>query len=335
MSDQPPQDSFEVKLTIGEEAKAQFAQGGLAVAIAEALALDPANPAHDEAAERALATQREFTARAKQIDQMRLDFVKPAREILDRAQANFMPTINALNGAVDTIKTKLLAWQQGKQKIAAAAQAKAEAEARKIREEAEKKAAQERAAAEEREREAKAKAEQEERERARLAAEAEAQRRAGNAIEAAALDRKARLAAQARAEQEEKERLAREDGERKAREAQAKADAEARALTEAARAGAPSGDLKGFGGRENWIVELAPGKTVDDATLEISMAIVGVERTNDKAAPLRFVKPRLELLSLLTVDLSQAKKTAKAQKNHTSIPGYVARNDPTAVTRKA
>lgn len=306
------QSTLTATLVMDEAVRSQLKVSLGALAVAQSFNLDPADPDSDEIATLARQELDSIRARAKKLEETRVGFVKPAREIMERAQALFVPAIEGLKQAENLLKGRLLDWQTGRAKLAAEAKAKAEAEARRIQQEAEARAAAERARAAEREREAQAKAAAAEEARRKAAEEAEAARRAGDAKAAAAKEAEARRQAAEKAKQEEAERRARDEAERKSREAELKAAAEA----EAARRQAEQSQVQTaslVNSRDNWIAELEEGKTEQDVIRLLAVAIAG---------------GRSDLITLLKLDLAAAKKLAGAQKNLTQIPGMRVRNVP-------
>jgi hypothetical protein len=321
---------YKVELRISPEVAAQLAHGGGALMLANALELDPSNEEDDARATAANEQMQAAIIRGKQIDAMRLDFVKPAREIIEKAQQNFVPTIEALNSAVAVFKEKLLSWRQGKQKLIDDARRKAEDEQRAMREAEARRAAAAEAERREREREAQQRAAQAAEEQAKAAAQAEADRKRGDPIAAAAAERRARKAAEEQARQREQEEQLRLESDRKAREQQLANTAAAQAARAAADIPAAP-ILSGFGSRAKWIAELRDGENEDSVKLKIIDAIAGIERVPGNG--MVWVKPRLELLPLLGLDMKQANATAKAQEQHTNIPGMTARDDRVATSR--
>lgn len=304
-------------LRMDEVVRAQLKAGAGAVAVAESFTLDPNDPECDEIVPLANQELISIRSRAKAIEAARVSFVAPARQIIESAQNLFLPALQGLASAEAILKDKLLAWQKGKERIAAEKKAKAEAEARRIQQEAEAKAAAERARAEERERAAREKAAAAEEARKKAAEEAERLRREGDAKAAAEQERIAKAQAAERARQEEAERVAREEADRKAREATLKAAAEAEAHRQSTTA-EPS-KVAGFSSRDKWIAELEEGKTEDEVKLLICKAIISNERT--------------ELLTMFKLDMAAANKLAAAQKALARIPGMKVRNAPIGVSR--
>lgn len=240
------------------------------------------------------------TTWAKRIDaikSMRKDFVEPAQLILERAKKWFLPPIEDLEAGREILGAKLLTWDQQEKARLAREQAERAAAARRLRQEAEAKAAAERARAEEQAREARRKEQEAQ----------EAQRKAlaeGNARAAAA-------AAAEAAKQAEKAQAAVENGEAKAQAAQL----EAAAHVAAAPVAEPV-KIVGQSVKDNWVRELVPGLTEEDAKAMIA------------AAATRGAELRPELLGLLKLDTSAIDKMAKALKGSMRVPGFVAVNRP-------
>lgn len=328
---------YAVTLKMQPEVAQQLSHGSQVLDLANALELDPADPADDARAAAANEQMRAAIARSAELDRIRLEVVRPAREVIERMNSNFVPTIKALGDAVEVWKAKLGKWQQGKKAIADAAAKKAADEARAAAEESRRRAAQEEARRQEEariaaEKEAAAKAEAE---AARVAAEEAAKR--NDPIAQAAAQREARRQAEAAAREAERQTQLTAESERRARE-EAMAQAAAQAAARAATAPAPTPVLTGLGGRENWIAEFADGENEDSVKLKIMMAIVGVRQCGPDKLPqpsFEFCAPRPELMPLLELDMGQVKRFAKAQKQHTNIPGMTARDDRIITSRKA
>lgn len=231
----------------------------------------------------------------KEIDRLYDGFVEPAKQIIENARAFFIPTRQALERAIASLGSKLVTYQQEQDRIAEENRLKAEAEARRQRQEAEQRAAAERArAAVIAEENRKKAAEVEE---ARLKAEAE-----GNARAAASLAAEsARLIEKADAVVEN---------------AEAKA---ATAVMEAAAAPVVAAPAKiaGLSLRKNWVAEIEPGKTEKDVIRAIAALL----------------NERPELIALLSLDMTAAKKLAKAQEGEFNVPYMKARNAPIAASR--
>ncbi len=232
----------------------------------------------------------------------KLDYVRPAKEIIAKAEAVYDAHIDAAERAETIYRKHLGDYQLAEQRRIEDLRKKQQEEERRIREDAERQAAAARARAEEQAREARRKADE--------AAAAEAKARAeGNARAAAA-------AAAERAKQEEAERQRREQAERE--ETRIRMEAAARqpatVVPEAQKVG---------GTRENWVVELDTGKVPDEdaAIALICEAIVNLGRR--------------DLIALLDFDMSAAKKQAGSLKKLFNVPGYRVENRPGFVNTKS
>lgn len=225
-------------------------------------------------------------------------FVAPAKQIMEAASDLFKPRINDLTAADEHYKGLLEDWSARERQRVAEENARREAEARKMRQEAEAKAAAERARAEEQAREARRKVQEAEAAQAKALGEGNAKAAAKAAAEAA--------------KQTEAERAARENGEARAQQAQLEAAAAAPVLTEVRQ-------VAGTTMRDNWIAELAPGLTEQDAKMQLIAACV----------------TRPDLVGLLDVKQGSIDKLAKALKSSFSVPGYVAANRPIAAKARA
>lgn len=288
----PP--SLHVDLTMTAEMCRSLAREAGALEVARSFVIDS-----PEMAEAANGELKSIKARIQTVKKWRDGFIEPARQIMENAKALFNPGLQALEASEAHLKTALLTWTSEQERIAAEARRKAEEEARKARQEAEAKAAAERA-----------KAEEQAREQRRLAQEAEERRlaaeREGNARAAAA-------AAAERAKAEEKAASVVENAEAKAQEAILTA-----AAAPAAIAPEPQ-KLDGFSTRQSWTAELAPGKTEEQAVLEIAHEIAAGRR---------------DLAALLKLDMSAAAKLAKALKHAFNVPCMTARAVAIAASRK-
>jgi hypothetical protein len=291
-----PETPFQpIALTVAlDDARQQQLAAALAVVEdAQSLVIDS-----PQMAEYANTFLRDVKTRKERVEAMHEDICGPIRLALANARKWFTPSIDANDQAERIVKAKLSAWTQQQARIADEARRKAAEEARRVREEAERKAAAERARAEQAAAEARRKAED--------AAKREAEAKAtGNARAAAA-------AAAERARREEEERQKREDGERKAQEIEMAAASAPVAIIEEQKGPA------GFSMRKNWIAELAPDTSEDDAILQIVRALAG---------------GRTDLVSLLDIDWKAAKQLAKAQEKNFNVPGLKARNDPVPTSR--
>jgi colicin import membrane protein len=286
---------LKAELKATDEMQVALRAGSGVVAVAEACVIDSpemADLANDE--------MRSCKAAAKKLDEMRKAFIEPAKQIIATADGMFKPALEALVQAEGVYKTKLLGWTREQERIAEEARRQAAEAERKARAEAEAKAAALRAKAEQEAAEKRRQAQ--EAEQARLKAEAEGNARAA----AAAAAQAARLQQEAQSKTDE-----------------AEAKATDVALTVAASAPAPipvATAPKGFGSRENWVAELAPGHTEHGALQKICEAIAD---------------GRLDLFAVVKLDMSAANKLAKAQKKHMSVPGLVAVDRPVATSRAA
>lgn len=236
-------------------------------------------------------------ARYRKIEELRKGFIAPARQIIDNAQALFNPALRALEHAEVILKSRLSGWTVEQQRIADEARRKAQEEERRRQQEAESQAAA-----------ARARAEEQAAQKRREAEEAEARRKQA---EAEGNTRAAAAAAAEAAKKEEQAKAAIENGEAKATEVQLAAAAAPTAVT----VPEPT-KVSGFQLRDNWIAELAGDE--DAAKVAICTAIGN---------------GRIELLSLLALDMKAANKLAKALKGNFNVPGLKARNAPIAASR--
>lgn len=316
----------ELAVTVTPEVRQVAAVSG-ALAIAQAYEVDCPEMAQALADERRL-----WAKRIDRMEAMKKDLIAPAKKALEdmreRLSRWFDPGLADLHAARDLAGVKLLAWETSEKERIAREKAEAEEKARKIRQEADAKAASELAKARELERQkeeqarveaaARAKAEAE----ARAAAEAKrAAQEAGDkeAMKAAAeAERKAneeagrRAAAEARAQ--EQAQAAAANGAARAQEAQTQAAAAASAVATVAE----PVKIAGQSMKDNWVAELKPGLTAEQALAMICEAIV--------------TKGRTDLLAILQIDLAARgalNKLAAAQKGLMTVPGFVAVNRPT------
>lgn len=248
----------------------------------------------------------------EEIEAVRVGFVKPARDIIEHAQAIFDPALKALREAEQMLKFRLGDWTLKQQRLADEARRARDEQERRIRQEAEAKAAAERA-----------RAEQEASEKRRQAAEQEEIRKK------AELDGNAKVAAKAAADGarlEEEARSRQQQGDLRASEhtlSAAAAISSAPAVVEPAK-------VDGFSMRDNWQVELDGAE--NDVVKTIAGEIVGTRV--DKSGNFNYGAPRPELVGLLKLDLSAANRMAKALKGVMNVPGLRAVNKPTPVSRK-
>lgn len=278
-----------VQMQVGESQISMIKNGLSAVEFAELWEVDS-----PEMAEAATIQVRQLDAQAKTLDDERKAFVKPAREIVDRANGLFMPSIQSIQEASQNLRRKILAWKAREDQRQLELRNKVEAEERIARQKAEAEAA----AAQ-----AKANAEAAEQRRKAQIAE-EAQRKAlaeGRAKDAA------RLAAEAAAA-ESKAQSAIENGQAKAEEV----------ILHAAASSAPVPALhvmpKGTSTRENW-------KALPDGE-------------DWKIRVVRYIAANPQYIELLDLNESAANKLAKALKSAMQIDGLVATNVPDLAIRK-
>lgn len=244
---------------------------------------------------------RDIKRRLKVVDDWHEKFLAPLKQLRETTESFFGPARKALKEAEQHLKAALLEFQRKEdERIAAERREREEAE-RRARQEAERVAAAERARAEAKAAEERRKAE--EAERARLKAVAE-----GNARAAAA-------AAAEAAKAQERAAQAIENGEAKA----AHAQLEAAAVAQAAAPVQQQTALAGFGTRENWVAEFAPGQDEDSVKVAIVTAIATARRA--------------DLLAVLALDMKAVQRIAKAQKKHFNVPGMVAKDKPIAASR--
>jgi len=284
-----------------------------------------------EMAQIAADQRKDWAGQIDHIKKMRLDFLNPAKLIVEAAAKWFNHPIEDREAGRELLGQKLLTWDTQEKARISAENAKREAESRRIRQEADAKAAAERARAEEVARAERVKAAAAEAERLRQVAEAERLRREGDAKAAAEADRKAKAAAADAAKATEKAAAATENGEARAQETalQAAAAATAAPMVEQVKA-------SGMSVRSNWIARLQPGVT-EEAALILIVKAAATE--TDLPLGLRalvpgdvlIVKPaatRPDLIALLKLDASALNKLAKALKNNMNVPGYVAVDEP-------
>lgn len=300
---------FAVQLALNADAFAQIQAESRALEAARDFAIDS-----PEMAEAANLELRSIKARIAKLQEARKGFIAPAKQIIANAEALFDEPLESLAGAEKHIKGLLANWTTEQQRLADEARRKADEEARRARAEAEARAAADRARAEEQARKAREEAEAAERARADAEARARAAREAGDKEAAAKAEREAQASAAERARKEEEERQRIQAGEAKAAESLLAAAAAAPATTVAAPA-----IPKGFGMRDNWTIELEPGKTEKDAIRAIAASLA----------------QRPDLIGLLKLDMSAAGKMAKATKADTAIPCMKAVNKPVPTSRAA
>lgn len=81
--------------------------------------------------------------------------------------------------------------------------------------------------------------------------------------------------------------------------------------------------LAGYSERKNWGAELAEDHDEQQTLLKIIAAIAGVEKCAG----------RLDLVSLMSLDMKAANRLAKAQEKNFSVPGLKARNNPVSSSK--
>lgn len=303
---------FIVSLQMDGTMQTQLRLNEGALVEAQAFAIDSA-----EMAELTNDELRSVIQREKQVKEWKTSFVQPAKQIIANAEKLFDPALEALENGRLHLKGLLKNWTEQEERRIADDRRRAEDEARRIRQEAEQKAAAERARAEQQAAEERRKAAAAEQERQRQEREAARLRAEGDAQAAARASAQAAAAAAEAAKREESARAKEEEGETKA----VNAELSAMAVIQAAPVqAAPAAVPGGFGLRKNWIAELAPGKTVEQAKAAVVQAISS---------------GRTDLLSLLELSMPSASRLAKAQELNFNVPGLVARNERIAASRKA
>lgn len=242
---------------------------------------------------------RSVIARTAALNKWRDKFIAPAKQIIENARALFNPALAALEASEKLLRGELQRWTNEQKRLADDARVKAEAEERRLRQEAEATAAAERA-----------RAHQQAEEQRRQAAAAEETRQkavaAGNAKAAAA-------AAAEAAKCNERAAATLENANAKANEAIVAVQAALPVVAAPEKVG-------GFSLRDNWKLELLPGQDERAALPLIVAAIAG---------------GRVELLALLTLNMSAGDKLAKALKQATNVPGMHAVNRQTSMSRAA
>jgi hypothetical protein len=198
------------------------------------------------------------------------------------------------------LRAKLQDFTTEQKRLADEAERQRQAEERRVRQEAEAKAAAERAKAEQIAAEQRRQAEAAEAARRKAEAEGNAKAAARAAAEAATLQEKAVATIE-------------------------NADAKAAETIMAAQAAlqlppATAEKVAGFSLRDNWKAELHPGKG------EYAVIALIVEA---------IANGRSDLLALLKLDMSAADKLAKALKGAMNVPGMLAVNRQTSVSRAA
>jgi len=296
-----------------------------ALSVAQAYDVDCAEMAQALADERRLWAQK-----IDRIEAMKKDLMDPLKKAVEAMRLRFAkwfdPALADLTQARDLAGEKLLAWENAERARIARENAEREALARKLRQEAEQKAAQERAKAEEAARVEREKAAAAEEQRRQAAAEAERLRREGDAKAAAEADRRAKTAAAEAARAQEKEQAAIENGNAKAQESQMQA-----ATAVSAAPVVTATKISGQSMKDNWVAELRPGVTINQAKDMIVLARAGVEIVDGKPV-FNPSKMRPDLLALIEIDTAPRgplNKLAAALKDAFSVPGFVAVNRQT------
>lgn len=285
---------FKVELHMTPDLYRNLSREAGALDVARAFVIDGkdmADAANDEL--------KSIKGRIAQVKKWREGFIEPAQKIMENARSLFNPAIQSLEAGEKFLKDALLTYTTEQQRLADEARRKAEEEARRLRQEAEAKAAAERARAEEQAREQRRIAQEAEERRKKAEAEGNARAAAAAAADAAKATEKAAAVV--------------ENAESKAQEA---------ILTAAAAPVAPvveAPKLAGFSSRDNWLAELKPGITEEQAVLEIAMEIAAGRR--DLAAGLR-------------LDMPTWNRLAKALKGAFNVPCLVAKNNPVAASRR-
>lgn len=296
---QTPHLSVSLTMTAEQYAELQREQGALDLARAYSIVGTPEERAF--LAGEANSELRSVKAKIERIKKLKAGFVEPAKQIQRNAEALFDPALEALAASERFLKGQLTDYDTDCKRIADEARRAREAEERAARQKAEQDAAAERARAAEQAAAAQRAARKAEEDR--LAALA-----AGNKRAAAA-------AAAEQAKQEEKARAAIENGDSKAMEIELSASAApvTTIVPEPMK-------IEGFSTRENWVAELAAGKSEEDATYDIAVAVAGGRR---------------DLLPLLKRDAPASNRLAKAQRKNMNVPGLVSVNRPIAASRAA
>ncbi len=305
--DTPISKQLAVTLNMTPEVAAELQQEQGALDLAKAYAITGTHEEKAYMAQEANKLLQRVKASIKRLKEFRLGFVRPAKEIIQNAEALFDPAITSLTEAETFLKDELLKFDAECRRLADEAQRKRQEEERAARQKAEQEAAA-----------VRAKAEAEAREKARQAAEAEQRRqtaeREGNA-------KVAREEAAKKARLDEQEKAARENGDAKALEMELAASAAptTTVVPEPVK-------LAGLSTRENWVAELEPGVDLDEAAIRVVEAITGIPRAQFK---------RSDLMAGLSIEMPVFNKLAKAQKKNMNVPGLVAVNRPVAASRAA
>lgn len=285
---------FNLALRVDESINKDLSEGAGLVAVAEACMVD----CHDMAlvAKKNLDSVIAFR---KTLEQKRTRFIEPAKQIIEEANALFVPAIKAAEQAEGIYRRQLGTWTIGEQRRIEDARKKHAEEERARREQAERDAAAARARAEAAAAEARRKAEE-------ATKREEAARAEGNARGAAAA-----AAARAKAEEEERQKL-----EGAARESE-RIRMEAAAAPTTLVLMAPV--IEGLSLRDNWIAERT-AQTDGAALAAICAAIAG--------------GARVDLMALVKIDEAAINRLARALKDSMNVPGYRAVNNRIPVNRR-
>lgn len=305
----PPEQKLSVSLNLTPQLVADLGRETGALTVAQTYVIDS-----PEMAVEANTELQDVKRRLKLVEDWRERFLAPVRQLTDTANEFFNPARQALQGAEAHLKTALLGWNKKEEERVAAERRNAEEAARRARAEAEAQAAAQRARAQQEADEKRRQAALAEAERQRQEREAVRLRAEGNAKAAAEAARAAATAAAESAKREEEAQAKIEAGEAKAQQTTMAAAAIPMEVV------AGPAKLAGFGSRENWGAELAPGKTEDEVKVAICSAIAG---------------GRTDLFALIALDMKAAGKLAKALKANFNVPGLNAVNRPVAASRAA
>lgn len=297
-----------ITLRLNDAQQARLRESNGLVVEAEACEIDCA-----EMAQLAKGNLDKVIAFKKFLKAEKLDYVRPAKEIIAKAEAVYDAHIEAAERAEGIYRKRLGEYQLAAQKVIEDLRRKQQEEERRRREEAERQAAAARARAEQAAAEARRKAE----------AEAEAQRKA----EAEGNQRAAREAAARRAKAEEEERQRTEAAERDAERIRMEA-----AATTPTTIVPEVEKIGGLGMRDNWVTELTAASP-EKALELICQAVCGVRVADGERAVLTELK-RTDLLTVIKFDESAANRLARALKANFNVPGYRAVNRPSTVNRK-
>lgn len=283
-----------IHLTMTPELATELQRETGALEVAHAYVVD--SPAMAQEANKEL---KAVKIRILRMKELKAGFVAPAKTIIANAEALFDPPIKALTDAEQFIKIQLTVFQQLEERRIEDARRAREVGERLARQKAEQEAAAARARAEEEAREQRRRATEAEEARRKAEAEGNAKAAAKAAAEAAA------AASRANAVEE--------NAERKAQAIELAASALPSKVVEPEPV-----KLDGFSTRDNWVAELGDGFDDEAVKREICSAIGA---------------GRLELLSLVKLDMPAANKLAKALKKNFHVPGLVSVNRPIAASR--